>query len=72
MAKALITTPFPSTAEVARKLGLAASRIRRVAELMNLRPEETDSDPLTRGRPRSTKRSRAKGAKPNGKIRQKR
>ena len=35
MAKALITTQFPSTAEVARKLGLAESRIKRVTALMD-------------------------------------
>jgi hypothetical protein len=34
MAKALITSPFPSTAEVARKLSLPGSRIRRVAALL--------------------------------------
>jgi hypothetical protein len=70
MAKALITAPFPSTAEVARKLGLAESRIRRVAGLMNAGPianTETPSGP----RPAS-KRGRFKGAKPNRAIRKKR
>ena len=36
MTQALITEPFPSTAEVARKLGLSDSRVRRVAALMRL------------------------------------
>jgi len=36
MTQTLITAPFPSTAEVARKLGLPDSRIRRVAALMGL------------------------------------
>jgi hypothetical protein len=40
MAKTLIMTPFPSTAEVARELGLPDSRIRRVAALMGMNPSE--------------------------------
>jgi hypothetical protein len=36
MAKALITTRFPTTSEVARKLGVPDSRVRRVRDLMNL------------------------------------
>jgi hypothetical protein len=36
MTQALITDPFPSTAEVARKLGLPESRVRRIAALMGL------------------------------------
>lgn len=36
MAKALITTRFPTTSEVARKLGVPDSRIRHVRALMNL------------------------------------
>jgi hypothetical protein len=70
MARALITTPFPSTAEVARKLGLGESRIRRVAGLMSVEP--TGSNEAASGpRPAST-RGRFKGAKPNRAIRKKR
>jgi len=44
MAKALITTPFPSTAEVARKLGLPDSRVRRVAALMGFGASAADGN----------------------------
>ena len=41
MAKALITTSFPSTAEVARKLGVSASRIQHIEGLMDLKSDNT-------------------------------
>ncbi len=70
MAKALITAPFPSTAEVARKLDLAESRIRRVAGLMNVGP--AGNNEATSGLRPASKRGRFKGAKPNRAIRKKR
>jgi hypothetical protein len=68
MAKALITAPFPSTAEVARKLGLAESRIRRVAGLVNIRDDEN----AIHGPRPASKRGRFKGATPNRASRKKR
>jgi hypothetical protein len=34
MAKTLIETPFPSTAEVARKLGVSGDRVRKVERMV--------------------------------------
>ena len=65
MARALITTSFPSTTEVARKLGLSASRIQRVAALMDLNGDHTGSGKNVRVRKRVSKRRPAKTSKAN-------
>jgi hypothetical protein len=59
MAKLLISTPFPSTAEVARKLGLPDSRIRRVAALMGL--DGDSSNGSSRPRKKAAKQMAPKG-----------
>jgi hypothetical protein len=55
MAKSLLTTPFPSTTEVARKLGLPNSRVRRVAALMGFSAPEAAVGKLRRARKQSPK-----------------
>jgi hypothetical protein len=58
MAKALIRTSFPSTTEVARKLGLSASRIQHVAGLMDLNSDDA-GDRSVQIRKRASKQGRA-------------
>jgi hypothetical protein len=62
MARALITTSFPSTAEVARKLGVSASRIEQVAELMDFNGEDTGVGKSVRIRKGTSNRRRAANA----------
>ena len=79
MAKGLITTPFPSTAEVARKLGLSDSRIRSVIALMSFSTEDATEGKtpfavrkrVSAVRKKVSLRSRAKRAKPRRKTTQK-
>ena len=58
MAKTLITTPYPTMAEVARMLGVPYSRVRRVEAIMGLSDSEAPE-------PRAGKKKAAKsgGAK---------
>ena len=62
MAKALITSSFPSTAEVARKLGMSASRIQHVAGLMDLNGEDAGVGKSVRIRKGPSNRRRAANA----------
>jgi hypothetical protein len=61
----LITTSFPATTEVARKLGLSVSRMRHVAALMDLNGDHTGSGKSVRVLKQASKRSGAKTAKAN-------
>ena len=62
MTQALITDPFPSTAEVARKLGLPDSRVRRVLALMKLAATGTNGRNVAEARKKASKRVDAKSA----------
>jgi hypothetical protein len=63
MAKTLITSSFPSTAEVARKLGVSASRIQHVEGLMGLDSEDIRRGKSVRIRMPASKRGRAANAR---------
>jgi hypothetical protein len=65
MPRALITTSFPATTEVARKLGLSASRIQHVAALMDSNNDHTRSGKSVRVLKQASKRNGAKTAKAN-------
>jgi len=63
MARALITTSFPSTTEVARKLGVSASRIQHVQRLMDLNGNDANGGKSNRIRIPASKRRRAPNAR---------
>lgn len=65
MAKALITTRFPTTSEVAHKLGLPASRVRRVRALMNLGETVNGSGNGAKARKKALRRAGAKKLRPS-------
>jgi hypothetical protein len=65
MAKALITARFPTTSEVAQKLGLPASRVRRVRTLMNLSEAGNGAGDGAEARKKALRRAGAKKFRPS-------
>jgi hypothetical protein len=62
MAKTLITTPFPTTEEVARILGLSQARVRQIEALMD-RAAAEDTERRSRAAKKAWKRRRAESAR---------
>ncbi|MGO9258685.1 MAG: hypothetical protein ACLQU1_20545 [Bryobacteraceae bacterium] len=61
MAKTLITTPFPTTEEVARILGVSQTRVRQIEALMAQAAKE-DTERRSRAAKKAWKRRREKSA----------